>query len=81
MGLDCIIKVDEAQQADLATLPVLEDLLLVPYLHQCADHALGLAIGLRPVDPNKLLANTELTTSPDESMLASAFELLSVVPT
>lgn len=79
MGLDRVVEVDETQQAELATLAIFKRLLLMPHLHNGADHAFGLAVGLGPIDAGKLLTNTEFSTGFDEGMIANAFELLAVV--
>ena len=60
MGLDRVVEVDEAQQAKLAAFAVLKRFLLMPHLYDCADHAFGLAVGLRPIDTSKLLTDTKI---------------------
>ena len=79
VGLDRVVKVDEAQQAEMTALAVFKGFLLVPHLHDGADHALGLAVGLGPFDPRKLLTDAGFITGFDESMFASALKFLAVV--
>ena len=47
MGLDRVVEVDEAQQAEMAVFAILERLLLMPHLHDRTDHAFGFAVCLR----------------------------------
>ena len=77
--LDGVVEIDEAHQADLAVFPTLKCLPLVPHLHNGADHAFGLAIGLGPVNSRELLTDTELKAGLHESMTTGSFELFAIV--
>ena len=79
MGLDRVVEVDEAQQAEMAVFAILERLLLMPHLHDRTDHAFGFAVCLGPVDARELLADTELGTGFDESMIGFTLEFLAIV--
>jgi len=55
--------------------------LAVPHVYQCADNRLGFTVGLRTIDTSKLLTNTMLPASFDESMIVSYFKFRAVVGT
>ncbi len=58
---------------------VLKSLLTMPHLHQGTDHALGLAVGLGPVDLGEFLADALLLAGLDEGMLVGAFVFFAIV--
>lgn len=79
MGFDRIVKIDKSPELKLAVGAVLELGFAVPHLHQGADDALGLAVGLGPVDLSELLADAVVFAGFHERVAVGALVFLAIV--
>ena len=79
MWFHSIIEVNETGKLNAPIGAVFKASFAVPHIHQSADDSLGLAVGLRAINAGKLLPDTVLPASFDESMSVSPFKFLAVI--
>jgi hypothetical protein len=74
-----IAEVNETDELNTAISAGFKGKLVVPHLHGRANDPFGFAVGLRPMDTGKLLADAVLQAGFDKGMLARALILLAIV--
>ena len=74
-----IVEVNETDKLNASIGIVFKASLCVPHVHQSADDPFGLTVGLRTIDAGKLLPDTVLPASFNESMIVSSFKFLAVI--
>ena len=79
MRLNGIVEVDETEKLNVPIGAVFKVNLAVPHIHQGADNPLSFTVGLRTIDAGKLLTDTVLPASFDESVAVSSFKFFAVV--
>jgi hypothetical protein len=79
MRLNGIVEINETEKLNVPIGAVFKVNLAVPHIHQCADNPLGFTVGLRTIDTGKLLTDTLLPASFDESVAVSSFKFFAVV--
>lgn len=79
MRLDGVVEIDESSQLELAVGIDLKPGLVVPHLHQGADKAVGLAVGLGLVNLGELLADAVGLAGLEEGVAVGALILFAVV--
>ena len=80
MRLNGIVEINETEKLNVPIGAVIEVNLAVPHVHQSADNPLGFTVSLRTIDTGKLLTDTVLPASFDESVAVSSFKFFAVVP-
>jgi len=79
MGLYGIVEVNETGKQNAPIGTIFRASLAVPHIYHGADDAFGFAVGLRTIDACKLLIDTVLSASIDESMVVSSFKFRTVI--
>ena len=69
MRFNGIVEINETEKLNASIGAVFKVNLAVPHIHQGADNPLSFTVGLRTIDTSKLLTDTVLPTSLDESMV------------
>ena len=78
MRLNGIVEINETEKLNVPIGTVSKVNLAVPHVHQCADNPLSFTV-MRTIDTSKLLTDTVLPASFDESMAVSSFKFFAVV--
>ena len=79
MRLNDIVEINETEKLNASIGAVFKVNLAVPHIHQGADNPLSFTVGLRTIDAGKLLTDTVLPASFDESVAVSSFKFFAVV--
>ncbi|SDX20751.1 hypothetical protein SAMN05216300_12250, partial [Nitrosomonas oligotropha] len=77
--LNGIVEINETEKLNVPIGAVFKVNLAVPHIHQGADNPLSFTVGLRTIDAGKLLTDTVLPASFDESVAVSSFKFFTVV--
>ncbi len=79
MKLSGIVEVNETEKLNVPIGAAFKVNLAVPHVHQGADNPLSFTVGLRTINTSKLLTDTVLPASLDESMGVSSFKFFAVI--
>ena len=79
MRLNGIVEINETEKLNVPIGAVFKVNLAVPHVYHVCRNRLGFTAGLRTIDTSKLLTNTVLPASFDESMIVSSFKFRAVV--
>ena len=79
MRLNGIVEINETEKLNVPIGAVFKVNLAVPHIHQGADNPLSFTVGLRTIDTGKLLTDTVLPASFDESVAVSSFKFRTVI--